>query len=417
MPRASTPKMSSVKQIFELESKYDGCPLAKSTVLDYIKRINSIAYHFNWTQKTCHPSPSVKVATKIFTQPDKVIQVLNDMFPINDNEDTKRRNVSNQKDHLTSIKTLVRSPLLTSITPQMKEQYNNRFETLMEMQKEIRAECKPTPNMEKNLGTTWQDIIAKRDAYLDKYGNNLDTMPDARKMVIIALLTYIEPRRLEYRHTRVFFNEPSQEAKNTIWIKQDGNVEMVLSEFKNAKVLPLHERILPEPLANIIKDSIATRQRIGQFKEGDHLLVRVGGKNRDKPFSSADPKEDKKLKASFSGLVNDASVEILGMGLGANDFRHYWMSHLNVAGMTMKQLEDNAIAMGDKNVTTNLSYIVPQANPTFIKQQAQSEVDINELDALETASSVPPNELEDILDMLYLSAKPYIVLLMEHMHK
>lgn len=406
MPKSA--KIVNIYQIFRNPPN----DLKENTIKMYVERIRKVCEKILGKQyPKSHPYPSLKEANSIFKDFTNVFATLELMYPIENVEDDneKKGNVENQKAFLTAIKTLIRNNDLKDVDEDMIKQYTDKLTQVANTSIEHRAQSKPTRNMEQYDKVFWNDIITKRNEYI---ASKTKTFYILHTLLPIAFFTYLPPRRLEYRLLRVFNKTPpkNEDGINYLLITRAG-IEMSLDVFKNrtrfnrkekkrTEVLPRYKVMLPNALAELVKAYISKKK---DFKEGDYLLTKVKGNKVGEPYDDA----------QFSTFLKKCCSVVLKMNVSADDLRHYYTSSIDWASKTEQERKELAISMGDLHVSTNMSYIVPQANPR--QQEVEIEGDIQSVEDAPVVEQpeTPQRDIGLILDDMFASMKPYLIELFE----
>lgn len=406
MPKSA--KIVNIYQIFRNPPN----DLKENTVKMYVDRIRKVCERIVGKDYTkTHPYPSLKEANTIFKDFTNVFAALDLMFPIENVEDDneKKSNVENQKAYLTAIKTLIRNNDLKDVDEDVIKQYTDKLTQVANTSIEQRAKSKPTRNMEQYDKVFWNDIITKRNEYIT---SKTKTFYILHTLLPIAFFTYLPPRRLEYRLLRVFNKTPpkNEDGINYLLITRAG-IEMSLDVFKNrtrfnrkekkrTEVLPRYKVMLPNALADLVKAYISKKK---DFKEGDYLLTKVKGNKVGEPYDDA----------QFSTFLKKCCSVVLKMNVSADDLRHYYTSSIDWASKTEQERKELAISMGDLHVSTNMSYIVPKANPR--QQEVEIEGDIQSVEDAPVVEqhATPQRDIGLILDDMFASMKPYLIELFE----
>lgn len=406
MPKSA--KIVNIYQIFRNPPN----DLKENTIKMYVERIRKVCEKVLGKQypKT-HNYPSIKEANSIFKDFTNVFATLELMYPIENVEDDneKKGNVENQKAYLTAIKTLIRNNDLKDVDEDMIKQYTDKLTQVANTSIEHRAQSKPTRNMEQYDKVFWNDIITKRNEYIT---SKTKTFYILHTLLPIAFFTYLPPRRLEYRLLKVFNkNRPKNEdGINYLLITRSG-IEMSLDVFKNRtrydrrakkqmEVLPRYKVMLPNALAELVKAYISKKK---DFREGDYLITKVKGDKAGEPYDDA----------QFSTFLKKCCSVVLKMNVSADDLRHYYTSSIDWASKTEQERKELAISMGDLHVSTNMSYIVPKANPR--QQEVEIEGDIQSVEDAPVVEqhATPQRDIGLILDDMFASMKPYLIELFE----
>lgn len=414
MPK-TTKQVAKIVNIYQI---YRSPPndLKENTVKMYVDRIRKVCQRIvGKDYPKTHPYPSLKEANTIFKDFTNVFAALDSMFPIENVEDDneKKSNVENQKAYLTAIKTLIRNNDLKDVDEDVIKQYTDKLTQVANTSIEQRAKSRPTRNMEQYDKVFWDDIITKRGEYIETKTKTFNML---HLLLPIAFFTYLPPRRLEYRLLKVFnkTRPKNEDGINYLLITRAG-IEMSLDVFKNRtrydrkaknqmEVLPRYKVMLPNALAELVKAYISKKK---DFREGDYLITKVKGDKAGEPYDDA----------QFSTFLKKCCSVVLKMNVSADDLRHYYTSSIDWASKTEQERKELAISMGDLHVSTNMSYIVPQANPR--QQEVEIEIEIEEdIQPVAAAPVVeqPPPQQRDIgliLDDLYASMKPYLIELFE----
>jgi integrase len=406
MPKSA--KIVNIYQIFRNPPN----DLKENTIKMYVERIRKVCEKILGKQyPKSHPYPSLKEANSIFKDFTNVFATLELMYPIENVEDDneKKGNVENQKAYLTAIKTLIRNNDLKDVDEDMIKQYTDKLTQVANTSIEHRAQSKPTRNMEQYDKVFWNDIITKRNEYIT---SKTKTFYILHTLLPIAFFTYLPPRRLEYRLLRVFNKTPpkNEDGINYLLITRAG-IEMSLDVFKNrtrfnrkekkrTEVLPRYKVMLPNALAELVKAYISKKK---DFREGDYLITKVKGDKAGEPYDDS----------QFSTFLKKCCSVVLKMNVSADDLRHYYTSSIDWASKTEQERKELAISMGDLHVSTNMSYIVPKANPR--QQEVEIEGDIQSVEDAPVVEqhATPQRDIGLILDDMFASMKPYLIELFE----
>jgi hypothetical protein len=208
--------------------------------------------------------------------------------------------------------------------PQLKAELPHSYEKWSEMirlwdQRILNrvSTAEPTPREQKHW-VTWENILKKRSQLgQNEYGSI--------RHLLLAMYSYIEPARADYGKVLVVFEDQDQQSlhdatdKSYIYLSsQPGSSKLSLSDYKTGKKYGKFERILPDDLAAIIRESLRLKPRKYLFEyEG-------------KPYE---------LKNSFGRFVSRTMETIFdGKRVSVTILRHSFISGLDFNALTPGEL-------------------------------------------------------------------------------
>ena len=426
---AEVKKIAKVVNINQILRATD---LNPNTVKAYSERLEKICErvlqktydNFHW--------PSTKDAQKVFTKPDTVIGAVNYMFPTDTPvEKDNKSNVENRKAYFIAVKAFLREAgdKIKGVTEEIEDKYTNAMNENRDKSEENRDKMLPTRNMALYPDVEWKTLLQRRDAF---WSNKMKTFNNLKAFLPIALYTYLPPRRLEYRLLKVYHKRDPANTDdiNYIVVKQN-EIVMHLDVFKTrwrtwrkkkTEILPRYTVTFPDELTKWTKEYI----KKANIRDGDYLFTKDKGVNKGQHYDSP----------PFSTFLNDCATAVLGLSIGVDDFRHYYVTEVgyNYMDYTRDQLKQVAVSMGDKSIETNQSYRVArqkkvdaEAGPSGVGEEpAPAPAPAAALPALEElpAEEEAPREMEMLphveepsneilLDNLWIALKPVLLKMMK----